>query len=170
MALPYLSETEERRLVLRVLAYWQDIRGDRRFPAMTDVSPDVVGTDWQNCALLDVNPSDAGVRLAFAGRNLGALGLETPVPDLAPVPDVTGILQRMIRQALGKDAPICTGREFLVRNEKCLGRIIVLPLSASDGAIDGFVVAMNWIPVACAADDAEYGAGGVDRQDTGSGH
>lgn len=155
MTLPYLSETEERRLVLRVLAYWQDLRGNRQFPAATDIAAEVVGVDWRNCALLDIHPSNISIRVACVGQNLGSLDLAAPQDVDVPAHDVASVLHRTVRQALQKRAPVCTGREFLVQNEKCLGRIITLPLSANDSVIDGFVVAMNWASRVCVEYDAE---------------
>ena len=43
---------DERRLTLRLLRYWHELRGVRAMPEENDIDPDELGADWGFCFLL----------------------------------------------------------------------------------------------------------------------
>src|SRR3546814_20422698 len=47
----------ERRLVLRVEEYWDNLRRARAFPRTADIDPVALGADWVNCFVLHPSPS-----------------------------------------------------------------------------------------------------------------
>ena len=134
---PYLDPAEERRLVLRVLAYWQDIRADRIFPDLGDIDEGFIGADWAQCLILmregnAWKPTRIGEALQAAE---GAAGLPA---GLWPV------LDELIARLLAKRVPISLGRDFSVAGQPCLGRAIVLPLAAGGDDIGAVLAAVNW--------------------------
>lgn len=44
----------ERRITLRLLAYWEKIRGSRLMPHEDDIDPDDIADLWDNCFLVHV--------------------------------------------------------------------------------------------------------------------
>ena len=46
---------QERRLNMRLMAYWWDCRRDRRFPTLDDVVPEDLSDVWPNCFVLRPN-------------------------------------------------------------------------------------------------------------------
>jgi hypothetical protein len=44
----------ERRITLRMLAYWEKMRGARPMPHEDDINPDDIGDLWDNCFLIHV--------------------------------------------------------------------------------------------------------------------
>ena len=44
----------ERRITLRLLAYWEKLRGDRPMPAEEDINPDDIEDLWDSCLLIHV--------------------------------------------------------------------------------------------------------------------
>ncbi|NBO18951.1 MAG: PAS domain-containing protein [Proteobacteria bacterium] len=45
----------ERRITLRLLAYWERLRGERSMPLEADIDPDNLSDVWDYCFLLHVN-------------------------------------------------------------------------------------------------------------------
>ncbi len=43
----------ERRLVLRLLGYWRDLRGDEGYPTFADVDPAAIADIWPHCFVLE---------------------------------------------------------------------------------------------------------------------
>ncbi len=43
----------ERRLVLRLLGYWQELRGTRNYPSLKDIDPATIAADWPDCVLIE---------------------------------------------------------------------------------------------------------------------
>ena len=50
---PELS-TIERRITLRLLSYWERLRGDRPMPTEQDIDPEDIGDLWDSCFLIHV--------------------------------------------------------------------------------------------------------------------
>lgn len=44
----------ERRRNLRLLRYWEELRGERLFPCETAIDPNDIADMWENCFLLQV--------------------------------------------------------------------------------------------------------------------
>ncbi|MEZ5691329.1 MAG: PAS domain-containing protein [Rickettsiales bacterium] len=45
---------QERRITLRLLAYWERLRGDRSMPTEVDIDPDYLQDLWDYCFLLHI--------------------------------------------------------------------------------------------------------------------
>jgi len=81
----------ERRLTLRLLTYWDDLRGDRPMPRENEIDPEVIADLWDNCFLIqvrDIVKSDynytylgSAIRDAYTG---GFAGEREPTPLVSP--------------------------------------------------------------------------------------
>lgn len=47
-------EGRERRITLRLMAYWEFLRGDRPFPKENDIDPEAIADLWDSCFLVQV--------------------------------------------------------------------------------------------------------------------
>ena len=52
------STFQERRITVRLLAYWEKLRRDRPMPAEEDIDPDHIEELWENCFLVHVADID----------------------------------------------------------------------------------------------------------------
>jgi hypothetical protein len=66
-AQPHLTE---RRMVGRLLAYWHERKGERRFPRLTDIEPDTVGNDWRWAYILDTAGGHPFPNFVYLGPSL----------------------------------------------------------------------------------------------------
>lgn len=48
----------ERRITLRVFNYWEMVCRGRPMPEESDIDPDALGADWENCFLLQTRDID----------------------------------------------------------------------------------------------------------------
>src|SRR3546814_6409770 len=61
----------ERRLVLRVEEYWDNLRRDRAFPRTADIDPVELGEDWCDCFVMNpCEPPEDAVFLFIGPRLL----------------------------------------------------------------------------------------------------
>ncbi|MBK1670940.1 hypothetical protein CKO28_23285 [Rhodovibrio sodomensis] len=141
---------EERRLVLRLLAYWDDLRGDRDYPRADDIDASTIGDDWAQCFLLRLGRTRVGdSRVLSVGD-----GLLSDLPDGVPatlrqVPE-TALLHHaagFVQQTLDKGVPVSLGGEAVLADGKTLFRSILLPLSNDGSTIDHLLGAANGRPV-----------------------
>src|SRR5690606_29979157 len=78
----------ERRLVLRMLAYWSDLKGERDFPTPAEIDKKDIGEDWRFCALVALDHDLPRSRLLTVGNDLAPA--EAPLPDrLGEIPPGT---------------------------------------------------------------------------------
>lgn len=132
---------EERRLVLRLMAYWDDLRGERDFPAVGDLDPQAIGDDWPWCHVITLaDPIEDSV-FRYVGESLVADSADTDVDEglrLGDCPEHT-LLYHAIRQIprmLEKEVPFSTGGEAEIDGVAVLYRSILLPLSNDGTRID----------------------------------
>ena len=153
---------EERRLVLRLLAYWDDLRNDRDYPRADDIDARMIGDDWAQCFLLRLTGTSLGAGASLGdGVSLGESqllhvgdGLLGDLPDGAPatlarVPE-TALLHHaagFAAQTLSKGVPVSLGGEAALSDCKTLFRSILLPLSNDGATIDHLLGAVNGRPV-----------------------
>ena len=153
---------EERRLVLRLLAYWDDLRNDRDYPRADDIDARMIGDDWAQCFLLRLTGTSLGAGASLGdGVSLGESqllhvgdGLLGDLPDGAPatlarVPE-TALLHHaagFAAQTLSKGVPVSLGGEAALSDGKTLFRSILLPLSNDGATIDHLLGAVNGRPV-----------------------
>lgn len=137
---------EERRLVLRLMAYWDDLRDERDFPSFAEIDPAIIGDDWSHCFTLAVaQPPTASVF-----HHLG----EIYRPDLPPagVPTLGDCPQgtllnastHYLERVLQKKVPVSLGGHAHLGADSILYRSILLPLSNDGHTIDSILGGANF--------------------------
>lgn len=147
---PYLTEDEERRFVLRLLEYWQVVRGDRELPRLRDFNFNDMGKDASSCALIRLdgpNPS-AGIfeRLGLRLRPDGwgnDLGMVRRVAD-SPSGSLLAELVAEVDVVLLRRAPVSTANNFMLWGRPVIGRRILLPLTNNGGEITHILGGINF--------------------------
>lgn len=142
-----MPEGMERRLVLRLLGYWRDIRGDESYPTFADVDPSAIPDIWPHCFVLETGGTDeipvfraVGDEIAkhFPGVIVGRRVSEITKQSLFSV------TIDYLDQVLTKGVPISHGGEFYQDDgTKILYRSIVLPMSDDGETISGLLCAAN---------------------------
>jgi len=138
---------QERRLVLRLLAYWDDLRGERRFPAAEDIDRSVIGDDWPWCALIEAAADPEQSRFAHVGEHLRPDNwVEGNSYCLAECPEGTLIRQATcyVEQVQGKRVPVSVSGRFAAGERAFLYRSIILPFSADGVVIDRLLAGANF--------------------------
>ncbi len=129
---------QERRLVLRLLAFWDDQRGDREYPSVQDIDPQAIGDDWPHCHVLKLAEPLAESRFQYIGETLLSGGLDAAGLTFAErseqnlIYHATEYLERMLK----KGVPVSIGGEADLTAGSVLFRSIMLPLSDDGSQID----------------------------------
>lgn len=138
------SDFAERRLNQRVYSYWQERRPQAGFPAPTDLKPDGLGADWDFCFVLDARSDYGYPRFEYLGRGLarfsgvflsGRHEWNRTVLDKAT---------DQVARVLKTGGPVfCDDELRLFDGRRLQFRSVLLPLSASGGAITHLLGAAN---------------------------
>ena len=137
----------ERRLVLRLLAYWRDLCGDRTYPSFDQVDPLEIPEIWDNCFVLDLQGHEDDAVIRAIGERLA----ETSPVDLvnlrlSELPQDTLIEQATgyVREVVRKRVPISRGGEFTKYDgTTVLFRSVILPMSDDGETLCGLLGAAN---------------------------
>jgi hypothetical protein len=132
----------ERRLTLRLLAYWEKLRAGRPMPTESDFKPDDIAEFWESCFLLHTARfnegsychSHLGSQLAAAGKNEAELLISPQNPDVLSV--YTGLLADLKPVASEGEIRSKTGK--LVQFRRCF-----LPLG-DNGTVTAIVGGMRF--------------------------
>lgn len=130
----------ERRLNMRLMAFWWDKRADRRFPRAEDFNPEELNDVWTHCFKL--RPEEPSERSSFqyVGDTLaetsGVTSSEITVGQLGE----NTLLEhatRNVSEVLRQQVPVVRSGEFVDRNgDTVLYRSILLPVSEDEDTID----------------------------------
>jgi hypothetical protein len=144
-------ETTDRRLIMRVLATWKKIAGERAFPRRSQIDPRLFGRDWSHCVLVDIDPALDRSRLAYVGDTLRDPSWP-PFERQCSADFLDGSLLQLataqISVVLARGVPISFGGSAVHDEGPILYRSILLPLSEDGAAIDGVLAAVNYREVA----------------------
>ncbi|WP_282609564.1 hypothetical protein [Pelagibius sp. Alg239-R121] len=144
------NKSTERRLVLRVLEYWQALRGDRDFPAAAAFDDRVLGDDWAWSLVIGLGAGPDNAEFKHVGDNLRtpdwSAGADLLVKD-CPRPSLLGAAVEYMPRVLDRQVPISIGSELNVAGTMILYRSILLPLSNDGTVIDGLLGAANFRPI-----------------------
>ena len=133
----------ERRLNMRLMAFWWDKRADRRFPSAEDFDPQELSDVWAHCFTLQ--PQDPYEQSAFhyVGDSIAAVsgisGAEITVDELSEN-SLLNHATRNVGEVLKQQVPVIRSGEFMnEKGETVMYRSILLPLSRDQETIN-FVV------------------------------
>ena len=141
-----MREGKEKRLIWRLLNYWEQQRGDRDYPSLGDIDPAAIGEIWPYCFLLDVEHYRTFPYFQYLGPSLAKysgifLGGQR---DLSFT-----LLKKAVchfREALERGAPVLVEEELTqYDNRKLLLRSVLLPLSDNQESIDHLLGAAHGI-------------------------
>ena len=144
---------DERRMQVRAYNHWASLLGDRDFPDIDHLEPDMLADFGPYSVLLDLSGDVANPRLRYVGSELvSECDLDGMVPPL--LADVPGrsVLSRITdhyMQILANQAPIGFEAEFVgASGATLLYRGILLPYSSDDRTIDYIYGVINWKEIA----------------------
>ncbi|RMF07811.1 MAG: hypothetical protein D6763_11450 [Alphaproteobacteria bacterium] len=143
----YLSEAEERRFVLRLLEYWQVLRGARDFPRLADINFNDMGHDSASCAVLTLADPLDETGLVHVGLRLKPEEWETTDQRrLSEVPPDSLLFHMVthLQTTLQKRVPVSMGGGFTLYGKPVLGRSILLPLSDDGETISHVLGGINY--------------------------
>lgn len=130
----------ERRLNMRLMAFWWDKRADRRFPSVEDFDPQELSDVWTHCFTL--HPQDPFEQSVFryVGDSIaagsGINGAEITVDKLGEN-SLLDHATRNVGEVLTQQIPVIRSGEFVnEEGETAMFRSILLPLSQDQATIN----------------------------------
>ncbi len=133
----------ERRVNVRLMAFWWDRKSNRRFPTLEDFDPEVLADIWPHCFTLVLhNPPQKSV-FRFIGKAVaeslsGAEGKITI--DSLTKDSLLDHATRSIGEVLEHRIPVViSGEYFDPRGNAIVYRSILLPFSSDQETIDSVV-------------------------------
>ncbi|MEM7224705.1 MAG: PAS domain-containing protein [Pseudomonadota bacterium] len=135
----------QRRLVWRLLTYWEQRRGERDFPMLADIDPEEIQEMWPQCFVLDVANFRDLPYFHYLGPSLARYsGVFLSGQDWAMT-----LLRKAVwhyREVLERSAPILVEEELTqFDHQKLLFRSVMLPLSDDQETINYVLGAANGI-------------------------
>ncbi len=138
------SQGIERRLVYRILRYWQQQRGARTFPSLDDINPEDIVDLWPSCFVLETQNSVDAPYFQYLGASLakysgvflsGEKDWSLTLLDKATLG---------FRNAIEKMEPLMLEDEITrFDGTQLLFRSILLPLSDNGEQVDHLLGAAN---------------------------
>ncbi len=141
-----IPEGKEKRLIWRLLNYWEQQRGDRDYPSLADIDPTAIGEIWPYCFLLDVEHYRTFPYFQYLGPSIAKYsGI-----FLGGQRDWSFTLLKKavyhFREALERGAPVLVEEELTqYDNRKLLLRSVLLPLSDDQETIDHLLGAAHGV-------------------------
>ncbi|HKJ74111.1 MAG TPA: PAS domain-containing protein, partial [Alphaproteobacteria bacterium] len=142
-----LGAGSERRMINRLAAYWEQLRGERTFPSMRDIEANQLEEIRSNCFVLDISESVDEPVIRFIGDALSEGGTVARSGDpLAGVSkrSLFGRISEHFLECIANGAPVGIEAEFDDdKGETILYRGVVVPFSDDDEHIDFVLGAVN---------------------------
>ncbi len=121
----------ERRITIRLLAYWEKLRRGRDMPAEDDLDPKDLHDMWDHCFLVQVNGGDPDYHYAYLGPAIIAAyhGKLTPSDAELLVSPHAEKMAGHYRQIVESGKPVVDEGEFHnASNQRVKYRQCLLPL------------------------------------------
>ncbi len=130
----------ERRLNMRLMAFWWDKRADRRFPSVKDFDPQELSDVWTHCFTLQPQEPCEQSALHSVGDTIakmsGVSGAEITVNGIGEN-TLLGHATRNVGEVLTQQVPVIRSGEFVnEEGETVMYRSILLPLSQDQDTVD----------------------------------
>ena len=130
----------ERRLNMRLMAFWWDKRADRQFPSPEDFDPQELSDVWTHCFTLQPQDPCAQSTFQYVGDTLaatsGLTGAEITVDELSQN-SLLDHATRNVGEVLTQQVPVIRSGEFVNEDgQTVMYRSILLPLSQDQETID----------------------------------
>ncbi len=141
---PSITVKDQRRLTWRLLTYWERLRGERDFPALSDVKSEDIPHIWPYCFVLDVKNFREFPYFHYFGRSLARYSgvFLSGHQDLSHT-----LLKKAVchyREAIKRGAPVLVEEELTqFDSRRLLFRSVLLPLSDDQVSVDYLLGAAN---------------------------
>ncbi len=128
----------ERRVNRRLVKYWQELKGNRKFPKESDINREEIEDIWDSCFLIKVfeRPDKPSFRYSYLGDELiEAYNQDFTGADIyTQVEGKLGIKMReLMEDIVTAKQPLSVESDFLNdRNMLIKYRVCMLPLAESD--------------------------------------
>lgn len=139
----------ERRLSLRLLRYWQEIRGEQPYARENDIDPEVLGTDWDYCFLLQARDitNVADYNFTYLGQKILTAYFDEGIDAHNPFmvgPNAFRLSQHFSR-VLETTAPVMDEGAFqTLKGRQVLFRQVLLPLGDERDGIAAIFGGMSY--------------------------
>ncbi len=138
------TRVPERRLVGRVLAYWNGQRGERLMPSICDIEGDGLGRDWDHCFIIDVRPQFRAPSTVHLGTELQRLSGALVDRRVNAILEILLLTSRKITEVREVCGPVLAQDEFpLNGQERMLARGVFLPLGEDTQTVTFVLGAAN---------------------------
>lgn len=141
----------EKRVNQRLLHYWEDIRGKRRFPAEQDIDPEALEDIWDDMFLIQVRKNGEkihGFQYSYMGHNLiKAYGANMTGQDIydALISTQRDTLIHDLNKVMENQRPLLQEGSFEnIHHLMIKYRRILCPLGEKDSQVDFIIGAMRW--------------------------
>ena len=146
------QDGRERRMVLRVLEFWREAKGEASFPKPTQFDESAMPELYPFCMLLDLKGNPDDPRVVAVGREMSSQ-VEGSLKGLSVSQLETNTLPcqavAYVAEVLRKGVPISRGGSFTDKNgATLLYRSIAAPLADDGETVTGLIVAANFREVA----------------------
>lgn len=121
-------ESNERRTMPRLLAYWDERRGRRSFPSLEDMESEAIAELWPHCFVVD--PIIGNRALCY----IGAAYLYVPDGSFQALLDQ--VLSPVSEVLRAKEPVLSAGEIIYYGGRQLLLRSILLPLSEDNKSIN----------------------------------
>ncbi|WP_419901231.1 hypothetical protein [Kiloniella sp.] len=136
----------ERRLVFRLLDYWEGLKDGRKMPSLHDIQASDLGDDWDWCFLISLGEEGESAVFTHVGsliyppvRGL-LIGTEVSAcPDQTLIKQATTFMSRVFDLGV----PVSIGGECEDGGDDLLYRSTLMPLSSDDVYIDALFGGAN---------------------------
>lgn len=167
------ASAADRRLTTRFLRYWEDLRGDQRFPSPTNLNFDDISEFIPYSFNVDLTTSARDPNIRFAGK-YAARDCDGDVTNrrLSELPPQSLLAQtvRHVSKVVTSGEPVVVADRFVTaQNQEIFFRAIMLPFSSTGDQTDYVIGAVNCksVPIAAAAcswNGKPVGANGADSE------
>ena len=145
------EQSVERRLTARVHRVWKKAAGTQSFPRRSQIDPAVLGADWANCLMIDIDSNPAHSRYSYVGSALR--DFSWPIFDRQCISEclegtLLELVARHVPQVIATANPLSFGGSAIHQDADILYRTVLLPLSESGSTIDGLLAAIGYREIA----------------------
>ncbi len=139
----------ERRLGMRLLRYWHEIRGERPYALENDIDPELLGADWDYCFLLQARDiaNVADYNFTYLGQKILTAYFDEGIDAHNPFmvgPNAFRLSQHFAR-VLETKAPVMDEGAFeTLKGRPVLFRQVLLPLGDARHGIDAIFGGMSY--------------------------
>lgn len=141
----------EHRYHQQLQAYWEQLKGNRRFPLEREINPDEIEEIWPSCFLVSIDSvtKTTGYRYSYLGHEMqAAYGEEPHNPDIVHRLDCTDTSRMIARfdEVLATGQPVIDESSFINTNGLHIRyRTCMLPLGLQDHTTVGYILGcMRW--------------------------